>query len=105
MLIRLAICRSPSPRSPGSRPPEATTGIGSNQHEAMRLRILVEGGRALLNRYSVIMLTPEEHRPEGREPAQRLATWLLSLEGQTAIGAYMLGGQRLFHPAANPRPE
>jgi tungstate transport system substrate-binding protein len=69
------------------------------------LRLLVEGDRALLNRYSVIVPTPAGHRPEGREPARRLAAWLLSPTGQTAIGAYMLAGQRLFHPAADPKPE
>lgn len=69
------------------------------------LHIVVEGGRALLNRYSVITLAPAGHRPEGREPARRLAGWLLSPGGQAAIGGYMLSGQRLFHPAADPKPE
>lgn len=69
------------------------------------LRVLVEGGRELLNRYSVIVPVPEGHRPEGREPARRLAHWLLSPEGQAAIGAYTLAGQRLFHPVADPRSE
>ena len=69
------------------------------------LRILVEGGRALLNRYSVIVPNPAGHRLEGREPARRLAAWLLSPAGQTTIGAYMLAGKRLFHPVADPKPE
>lgn len=69
------------------------------------LRIVVEGGSALLNRYSVIVPVPAGHRPEGREPARRLAQWLMSAEGQTAIGAYTLAGQRLFHPVSDPKPE
>ena len=69
------------------------------------LRILVEGGRALLNRYSVIVPNPAGHRLDGREPARRLAAWLLSPAGQTAIGAYMLAGKRLFHPVGDPKPE
>ena len=69
------------------------------------LRILVEGGRALLNRYSVIVPNPAGHRLDGREPARRLAAWLLSPAGQTAIGAYMLAGKRLFHPVEDPKPE
>lgn len=69
------------------------------------LRIVVEGGSALLNRYSVIVPTPAGHRPEGREPARRLAQWLTSTDGRTAIGAYTLAGQRLFHPVSDPKPE
>jgi len=68
------------------------------------LIVVVEGARALLNRYSVIVPKPEEHRPEGREPARRLAAWLLSEEGQRAIGGYRVAGEALFHPAAEPAP-
>jgi tungstate transport system substrate-binding protein len=36
--------------------------------------------------------------------AQRFAQWLLSPEGQEAIGAYKLDGEQLFHPsAAHPK--
>jgi tungstate transport system substrate-binding protein len=69
------------------------------------LRVLVEGAKALLNCYRVIIPNPAEHRPEGREPARRLAAWLLSAEGQRAIGAYRVAGEALFHPAADPIPE
>lgn len=69
------------------------------------LRIVVEGGTALLNRYSVIVPTPANHRADGREPARRLASWLVSAEGQAAIGAYTLAGQRLFNPVAEPKPD
>lgn len=69
------------------------------------LAILIEGAKALLNRYSVIVPNPAEHRPEGRAPAQRLAEWLLSAEGQQAIGDYRVGGQTLFHPLADPIPD
>ena len=68
------------------------------------LRVLVEGARALLNRYSVIIPNPAEHRPEGREPARLLADWLVSPEGQGAIGGYTVAGQPLFHVAAEPEP-
>ncbi len=62
------------------------------------VRIAVEGGDALINRYDVIVLNPAEHRPEGREPADALATWLLSAGGQAAIGAFRVRGEQLFHP-------
>ena len=66
------------------------------------LRIVVEGGAALVNRYDVITLNPAEHRPEGQAPAQALADWLLSAEGQHAIGDYKVGGEPLFHPGPAP---
>lgn len=69
------------------------------------LWIVVEGGAALLNRYSVILPTPGNHRPDGREPARRLASWLISAEGQAAIGDYTVAGQRLFNPLAEPKPD
>lgn len=68
------------------------------------LRVLVEGARALLNRYSVIIPNRAEHRPDGREPARTLADWLVSPEGQAAIGAYTVAGQKLFHVVAEPEP-
>lgn len=69
------------------------------------LRVLVEGAKALLNRYSVIVPNPAEHRAEGREPARRLAEWLVSSEGQQAIAGYRVGEQALFHPVADPIPD
>ena len=39
-----------------------------------------------------------------RSAAQRLAEWLASAEGQQAIADYTIGGQRLFHPEADPKP-
>ena len=41
---------------------------------------------------------PGRTSPEGRAPAKRLAAWLLSAEGQKAIGRLQLAGQALFHP-------
>ena len=68
------------------------------------LRIVVEGGRDLLNRYDVITLNPSEHRPEAQQAAQRLADWLASPSGQAAIGSYQISGQTLFHPEQDHKP-
>jgi tungstate transport system substrate-binding protein len=68
------------------------------------LHIVVQGGRDLLNRYDVITLPARGHGPGAGEPAQRLADWLASPEGQQAIGGYVMGGQRLFHPISDPEP-
>jgi tungstate transport system substrate-binding protein len=68
------------------------------------MRIALEGDPRLLNRYDVILLDPKTHPQAKQEPAHRFAAWLASAEGQAAIGGYMMGGQRLFHPEADPKP-
>jgi tungstate transport system substrate-binding protein len=68
------------------------------------LQIEVEGDPRLLNRYDVILLNPITHPQAKQVPAQRLAAWLASPVGQAAIGSYMIAGQRLFHPEADPKP-
>jgi tungstate transport system substrate-binding protein len=65
------------------------------------LAVLVEGDERLLNRYDVILLDPKKHPQAKRRPAQRFADWLVSPEGQAAIGAYQVKGEQLFHPSAN----
>ena len=68
------------------------------------LAVLVEGDPRLLNRYDVILLNPAKHPVPKQALAQRFAQWLLSTEGQAAIGAYKLGDEQLFHPsAASPK--
>ncbi len=64
------------------------------------LAVLVEGDPKLLNRYDLILLDPKKHPEAKQQPAHRFADWLVSPEGQTAIGAYQLNGEQLFHPSA-----
>ena len=68
------------------------------------MEIAVQGDPRLLNRYDVILLNPKLHPEAKQAPASRLAAWLASAEGQAAIGAYAIAGQRLFHPEADPKP-
>ena len=68
------------------------------------LAVLVEGDPKLINRYGVIELNPEKHQGPRLAAAHRLTEWLVSPEGQTAIGDYRVDGEQLFHPsAAQPR--
>jgi tungstate transport system substrate-binding protein len=68
------------------------------------LAVAVEGDPHLVNRYDVIELNPAKHPQAKLAAAHRLAEWLLSPDGQAAIGAYQVGGEQLFHPsAAAPR--
>jgi tungstate transport system substrate-binding protein len=68
------------------------------------LVIAVEGDRRLLNYYDVIQLDPKKHPNIKRAQAKRLADWLASQEGQAAIAGYTVGGEKLFHPEADPKP-
>lgn len=68
------------------------------------LKIMVEGDPGLLNRYDVILLDPAKHPEAKHEAARKLRDWLVSADGQAAIGAYTKQGQKLFNPsAAAPR--
>jgi tungstate transport system substrate-binding protein len=64
------------------------------------LTVLVEGDPGLLNRYDVILLNPAKHPVPKQALARRFAQWLLSPEGQAAIGDYKVDGKQLFHPSA-----
>jgi tungstate transport system substrate-binding protein len=68
------------------------------------LGIVVEGDGRLINRYDVIELDPGKHPSAKLNAAKAFADWLVSREGQQAIGAYQVNGQTLFNPsAASPR--
>jgi tungstate transport system substrate-binding protein len=64
------------------------------------LTVLVEGDPSLLNRYDVILLNPAKRPVPKQALARRFAQWLVSPEGQAAIGAYKVNGEQLFHPSA-----
>jgi tungstate transport system substrate-binding protein len=68
------------------------------------LVVSVEGDPKLINRYDVIQLNPQKHGKDKLDDAGKLADWLVSTEGQRAIGAYQLKGEQLFHPSA-PAPK
>jgi tungstate transport system substrate-binding protein len=64
------------------------------------LVIAVEGDPRLLNRYDVIELNPQKHAGAKLAAAKVFADWLVSSDGQQAIGAYQMNGQNLFNPSA-----
>jgi len=66
----------------------------------LRLAVLVEGDPRLINRYDVILLDPQRHPNARQREARKLADWLVSAQGQAAIGAYTVDGTQLFHPDA-----
>ena len=66
------------------------------------LVVLVQGDSRLINRYAVIELDTRKHPTAKAVPARALADWLAGLEGQAAIGGYVMGGEQLFHPGMAP---
>jgi tungstate transport system substrate-binding protein len=64
------------------------------------LIVVVESDPRLINRYDVIELNPERHASAKLAIAKTFADWLVSPEGQQAIGAYQMNGQKLFNPSA-----
>ena len=68
------------------------------------LVIAVEGDSRLFNRYDVIELNPQKHAGAKLDAAKVFADWLVSADGQKAIGAFQVNGERLFNPsAASPK--
>jgi tungstate transport system substrate-binding protein len=65
------------------------------------LVIAIEGDPRLVNRYDVIELNPQKHAGAKLAVAKVFADWLVSAEGQQAIGAYQMNGQKLFNPSAD----
>ena len=65
------------------------------------LIIAVEGDAHLINRYDVIELNPAKHPDAKLTAAHKFADWLVSSDGQSAIGAYRVGDQQLFNPSAD----
>jgi tungstate transport system substrate-binding protein len=69
------------------------------------LELLVEGDPLLFNQYGVIVVNPAKHPHVKVEAAQAFADWLVSAEGQKAIGDFRIEGQPLFTPNAKAGAE
>ena len=64
------------------------------------LGIVVEGDARLFNQYGVMLVNPARHPHVKKELGQAFIDWLISPEGQKAIGDYRIDGQQLFFPNA-----
>jgi len=65
------------------------------------LILLVEGDPQLFNQYSVILVNPSRHKHVKKEAGLAFMDFMVSPEGQQAIGSYQVQGQTLFKPDAN----
>ncbi len=64
--------------------------------------IMVEGDQALFNQYGVILVDKDRCPNVRSDLGQMVVDWLLSPDGQAAIGAFRIDGQQLFFPNAAP---
>ncbi len=64
------------------------------------LDIMVEGDVRLFNQYGVILVNAARHPHIKAAEGRLFVDWLVSAEGQRAIGAYTINGERLFFPNA-----
>jgi tungstate transport system substrate-binding protein len=64
------------------------------------LVIAVEGDRHLLNQYGVMLVNSQKYPTVKKELGQQFIDWLISQEGQRAIGSYKINGAQLFFPNA-----
>jgi tungstate transport system substrate-binding protein len=71
-----------------------------NFDNRQNLEIVVEGDPQLFNQYGIILVSPEKHPHVKADMGQKFIDWVLSDEGQEAIGAYTINGQQAFFPNA-----
>jgi len=64
------------------------------------LEILVEGDPRLFNQYGIILVNPAKHPHVKEELGRIFIDWMLSDEGQDAIGEFEIEGQQAFFPNA-----
>lgn len=65
------------------------------------LDIAVSGDKRLFNQYGIMAVSPAKHPHVKAEAGRAFVDWVLSKEGQAAIGSYKIDGQQLFFPNAD----
>jgi tungstate transport system substrate-binding protein len=60
------------------------------------LAIVVQGDKRLFNQYGVMLVNPEKHPNVKKDLGQTFINWLISPNGQKAIGSYKINGEQLF---------
>jgi tungstate transport system substrate-binding protein len=79
------------------------TWLATKDKDKLEMTIVLEGDPALFNQYGVMAVNPSKHKHVKYQEALSLIHWLISKEGQQAIGAYKdKNGNPLFIPNASP---
>jgi tungstate transport system substrate-binding protein len=79
------------------------TWLATKGKDKLDMVIVLEGDPALFNQYGVMAVNPEKHKHAKFKEAMELVNWMISKEGQQAIGAFKdKFGNVLFFPNAGP---
>lgn len=78
----------------------ADRGTWLSRLDQMNLVILFDGDSMLFNQYGVMAVNPERHAHVKYEAAMAFVHWLISEQGQRAIGGFRVNGKALFVPNA-----
>lgn len=77
------------------------TWLATKDKDKLEMIIVLEGDPALFNQYGVMAVNPEKHKNVKYKEAMAFIDWLISPEGQQAIGAFKdKNGNALFTPNA-----
>ncbi len=80
------------------------TWLAVMDRETLDLQVVFEGDPPLHNQYGVMVVNPKRHPHVKYREAMAFVEWLVSEEGQRAIGSYRdPGGRQLFVPNAGSR--
>lgn len=78
------------------------TWLATKDKDKLEMVIVHEGDSTLLNQYGVMAVNPEKHKHVKYKEAMEFVNWIISKEGQQAIGSLKDSlGNQLFYP--NPK--
>ncbi|HSW64597.1 MAG TPA: extracellular solute-binding protein [Dissulfurispiraceae bacterium] len=77
------------------------TWLATKDKDKLDMVVVLEGDEVLFNQYGVMAVNPEKHKHVKYAEAKQFIDWIVSKEGQTAIGAFKdKTGNPLFIPNA-----
>jgi tungstate transport system substrate-binding protein len=77
------------------------TWLATKDKDKLEMVVVLEGDPVLFNQYGVMAVNPEKHKQVKYKEAVQFVDWLISPEGQKAIGDFKdKNGNRLFIPNA-----
>jgi tungstate transport system substrate-binding protein len=77
------------------------TWLATKDKDKLDMVIVLEGDPLLFNQYGIMAVNPEKHKHVKYKEAMEFVNWLISKEGQQAIGSFKdKNGNQLFIPNA-----
>jgi len=77
------------------------TWLATKDKDKLEMVVVLEGDPVLFNQYGVMAVNPEKHQQVKYKEAMQFVDWLISPEGQKAIGDFKdKNGNQLFTPNA-----